>query len=610
MYPEKEGRTRYGMWSNSMFMVKAAWKHCKSVLGYASLEVVLVVAANLLELFTVPVILGSLEVGEPLSVLVMQIVGFVTALMLVKALYSYVACNQQFGRISVRVFLVLAFNEKMARTSYCRLDRQEFWDYAEKVQRITSDNRSATEAVWKTLIELLQNGIGFLIYLALLSSVDPVIILATVLTAVTGYVAGKRINSWGYRHKEEEAGYLHRMYYIAQKSGMREFAKDIRLFGMQGWLLELHEKWYRLYHAFQVKKQKKYLWGNIVDILLAFLRNGIIYAYLLHMTLQQSLSAAEFLLYFTAAGGFTTWITGILNQMTTLHQQSLELSQLREFMEIPEPFYFGGGIPVQPDVDGSYTLELRDVSYRYPGSKTNILEHMNLILHPGEKLAIVGMNGAGKTTLIKILCGFYDPTEGQVLLNGTDIREFDREEYYKLFSAVFQQFSVLPVSVQENVTQEIDGGDRVKAACCLEQAGLKELMASLPQGIDSLMVRDVNEDGVEFSGGQTQRLMLARALYRDAPILVLDEPTAALDPIAESDIYQRYHELSKGKSSIFISHRLASTRFCDRIILLEKGRIAEEGNHDTLLAAGGRYAELFEVQRQYYKEAGETDERE
>jgi ATP-binding cassette subfamily B protein len=225
-------------------------------------------------------------------------------------------------------------------------------------------------------------------------------------------------------------------------------------------------------------------------------------------------------------------------------------------------------------------------------------------LHPGEKLAVVGLNGAGKTTLIKLICGFLDPTEGRVLLDGKDIRGYNRRDYYTMFSAVFQTFSLLAGTIATNVAQDnldIDM-DRVKE--CTKKAGLHDKIESLKDGYETYLNRQVFEEAILLSGGETQRLMLARALYKDAPFIVLDEPTAALDPIAESEIYQKYNEMTSGKSSIYISHRLASTRFCDRIILIADGGISEEGTHTELMKRGGKYAELYEVQSKYYKEGG------
>ncbi len=215
---------------------------------------------------------------------------------------------------------------------------------------------------------------------------------------------------------------------------------------------------------------------------------------------------------------------------------------------------------------------------------------------------MVGLNGAGKTTLVLLLCGFYDPDEGRILLNGQDIREFNRREYYDLLSAVYQQYSVVDATIAQNVASCTHKIDELRVWDCLQKAGLSDFVHSLPQQLNTPVGRDVYLDGVLFSGGQTQRLLLARALYKDSPILILDEPTAALDPIAENDIYRKYNHMTAGKTSLFISHRLASTRFCDRIIFLQDGKIAEEGTHDSLLALGGEYANLFEVQSRYYQE--------
>ena len=273
-------------------------------------------------------------------------------------------------------------------------------------------------------------------------------------------------------------------------------------------------------------------------------------------------------------------------------------------MEWPEPFAFEEGKPL-PQGLKDCEIVLDHVSYRYPGAEKDTISNLTFTLHPGEKVAIVGLNGAGKTTLVKLLCGFLDPTQGSVRLNGVDIRTYNRREYYHLFSAVFQEFSVLDTNVAVNVAQRVDGIDRARVAECLEKAGLTQAVEALPKGMDTPVTRNVFEDGVELSGGQMQRLMLARALYRDAPVVVLDEPTAALDPLAEHDIYMKYNAMTQGKSSLFISHRLASTRFCDRILYLEHGRIAEEGTHQSLLDLGGGYSKLFEVQSRYYQKGGE-----
>lgn len=298
-----------------------------------------------------------------------------------------------------------------------------------------------------------------------------------------------------------------------------------------------------------------------------------------------------------------------MTQLNTLKKQSLDISIVREALDYPEVFKFENGEDLIIDRNKKYTIELKNVSFRYPGKEKNIFTNINLTIKPNEKIAIVGLNGAGKTTLVKLICGYYDPTEGEILLNGVNIKTYNREQYYKMFSAVFQHFSLLAGSVATNVAQTEDNINYELVYECIEKAGLKEKIESLPDKYETKLNREVYEDATNLSGGETQRLMLARALYKDAPIVVLDEPTSALDPIAEADIYNKYNELAKNKSSLFISHRLASTRFCDRILFIADESIAEEGTHDELLKLGGKYAKLFEVQSQYYRDGGIENEK-
>ena len=477
----------------------------------------------------------------------------------------------------------------------------------EKANNAMNSNSSAAEAVWKTLTELVKNIAGFAIYLALLSSLDPILIAVVLITTAAGYFISKRINEWRYRHREEEEAYIKKLNYVIWNVPKRELGKDIRLFGLRPWLQDIYDSTMQLYNDFLARRERVYLWADVVDIVLTLLRNGIAYFYLIALTLNTGLPASQFLLYFTAVSGFTSWVTGILSGFSTLHTQSIDLSMIREFLETPEPFRFEDGKPLKPEKI-PYEIQLKNVCFRYPGAEKDTLHNLNLTIRAGEKLAVVGLNGAGKTTLVKLICGFYDPTEGEVLLNGEDIRQYNRRDYYGLFTAVFQQFSILEATLAENVAQDAENIDLQLVKDCIEKAGLTEKVESLPQGYHTHIGRDVFEDGIELSGGETQRLMLARALYKGAPVMVLDEPTAALDPIAENDMYLKYNQMAAGCTSVYISHRLASTRFCDRIILLADGGIAEEGTHDSLMKLGGKYARLYEIQSKYYREGSAENE--
>lgn len=599
---KKTPKPKYNLWQNTGFMLRTSRKYAKSVFPLCIVLALLSAGKSVAELLIAPAILNKIELSASLGSVVFTIAAFALVLMLLSGLRSYVDTNALFGRIAVRSQgIYLSISRKYAETSYPNLLNTDFLALGEKASAACAGNSESSEAIWTTLTDLMTSCIGFIVYLALLTNLNLWLAALVAATTAVSYFASKRINEWGYLHRSEELELTKRIEYANKIATSREFAKDIRMFGLRGWLEDLWGSTMRLYSAFCAKRERKYIWANIIDIVLTFLRNGIAYAFLIGITVKNGLPASQFLLYFAALSGFAQWVVEILDKLSVMHKQSLDISTIREFLDWDEPFDLNGGERIAFEPNKQYEIRLDDVSFRYPKADKDTLSHINLTVHPGEKLAIVGLNGAGKTTLVKLVCGFLDPTEGRILLNGEDIRKFNRNDYYALFSAVFQEFSVLDVTVKENVAQCVDGIDETRVWQCIDKAGLTEKIQSLPKGIETHLGRRVFKDGVEFSGGQTQRLMLARALYKNAPILVLDEPTAALDPIAENDIYQKNNDMTHGRTSFFISHRLASTRFCDRIIFVDSGKIAEEGTHDELLKNGGGYAYLFEVQSKYYR---------
>lgn len=606
---ERSPKPRYNMWQNSWYMTRLAWTSGeKKVILLSLLSAIFAVAMNLIDLYISPMILSAVERKASVTELILTIAVFVCALMAVSSISAYVEQNVLYGRLTVRREIVNLLNRKMAMTSYQNINDESFKTLKIKVQETINSNSASTEAVWSTLTDLTTNIIGFAFYAVLMSSIQPLLLIAILVTTIISYLVSNRLNEWGYRHREEESEYDTQIFYLDRRSSNLAFAKDIRIFGLRPWIDELYAKSIEAYTAFQSKAQGVYIWAKIVDILLTFLRNAVAYAYLIGLVIRNGLSVSEFLLFFSAVGGFTAWISGIFGGFNKLHKQSLDISSVRECIEFPEPFKFEEGEPIEADENRLYEIRLKNVSYRYPGAEKDTLTNINLTLHPGEKLAVVGLNGAGKTTLIKLICGFLDPTEGQILLDGKDIRDYNRRDYYKMFSAVFQEFSLLAGTVATNVAQDNEGIDMDRVKECIDKAGLRKKIESLKDGYETYLNREVFENAILLSGGETQRLMLARALYKNAPFIVLDEPTAALDPIAESEMYQKYNEMTSGRSSVYISHRLASTRFCDRIIMIADGKIAEEGTHEELLLAGGKYAELFEIQSKYYKEGADKDE--
>ena len=604
---DKKTKPKYNMWQNTGYMVKLAWENQKPAIFVNLAIALLAVAQSLVELYLPPVILEQVEHAASLKTLATTILMFTAGLAAISGLQYYFCMVVDNANYGIRKQVLQLVQKKMLSMSYPLTENPRILALQAKAYEYCDSRHRMPQALWGALGRLIHHTLAFLIYLFLLTNLHPVLVVVVMVTTIISYAVTNHLNKWEYRHVQEENALEKQVAYLKWNAADRKIGKDVRVFGMSPWLKAVYASSLRLYDAFIARRERTYLIGNVVDLLLTLARNGIAYWYLISMTLREGLPASQFLLYFTAISGFATWVAGILEDLSTVQKFSLEVDNVRALLEWPEPFLFEEGKPLPVQKDGKYTLELKNVTFRYPGAEKDTLTRVNLTIPAGEKLAIVGLNGAGKTTLVKLLCGFYDPTEGAVLLNGQDIRQFNRRDYYEHFSAVFQQYSLLDVTVAENVAQSTGNIDMQLVKACVEKAGLTGKILSLPNGFDTILGRNIYDEGVELSGGETQRLMLARALYKNAPIIVLDEPTAALDPIAEHDMYLKYDQMTVGRSAVYISHRLASTRFCDRIIFLKDGVIAEEGTHDGLLAANGGYAQLFAIQSKYYQEGGELD---
>ena len=332
-----------------------------------------------------------------------------------------------------------------------------------------------------------------------------------------------------------------------------------------------------------------------------------VYFVFINTFLGGNISIGDFTLYTGLAFSFSSALTRIFNAMGTLKERSMQTDDFRSFMDLPEEDE-SECLPLPPTDE--YIFEFKNVSFKYKGQEDYALKNLTLTLETGKRLAVVGLNGAGKTTFIKLLLRLYDVTEGEILLNGTNIKKFRRKEYFELFSPVFQNVEIFAFPMAENVSMKTpEETDKALCENCLEQGGLKEKLLSLENGVDTQLLKIIDDSGVDLSGGEKQKLALARALYKNAPIIVLDEPTAALDALAEYRLYKSFDEIIGKKTAVYISHRLSSTRFCDSIAMFKSGEMVERGTHEELLQKGGAYAEMFEIQAQYYKDEnnGEAD---
>lgn len=506
-----------------------------------------------------------------------------------------------FEKFSINVHYLKLVVNKGLTTDYINQENGTFRKLQEESFQCCNGHSPLTQ-LYDVLQSLGTSVLGIAVFSAVLFKLNAAVILFLFVTTAFSFYLNKRVVKWTDEHSKERMGYVQQLSYINAVSGDARSAKDIRLYPMAKWFSDIYEDNMKGIAAWYRKLTKKLFRVTACDGALGLLREGSIYLYLIYMFMNGHISVGDFVLYFGVVNGFSSWLSEIFAEASVLNQLSTKIKRFREYLDFPE--YYRKEDGVHPDWDKMpKKIELKNVSFRYEKNQPYVLKNFSLVIRPGEHLAVVGLNGAGKTTLIKLICGLIDPTDGQVLYNGKPVTEYNRVEFYQMYSAVFQQFSIMPVTIEEIVAEapkaQVDS-ERVKK--CLELAGMWERIQKLPDKLQSQYGRTIYDDGIEFSGGETQKLLLARSIYKSAPILLLDEPTAALDPIAESELYQKYNQISEGKTAVFISHRLASANFCNRIILIENGAICEEGTHRELLAKKGKYYNLFELQAKYYRE--------
>lgn len=391
---------------------------------------------------------------------------------------------------------------------------------------------------------------------------------------------------------EEKLDYLNNNIFFNYRAG-----KIIRIFGMQDMLLKSGGREFNEGFRFYIRRIHAKRGETVENLATSGLFTVFSYLLVVLKTISGAITVGAFTRYVGALNQFGSACASLIEYNAAIRRNAAYMGEFLAFLDVEEK-HFHGTIPVEKRDDGEYELAFENVSFRYPGSEKYVLKNVNCRLDMKRKMAVVGRNGAGKTTFIKLLCGLYEPTEGRITLNGVDIRKYKPDEYRDLFGVVFQDFRLFSFPVWENVATgyERDDGRLWKA---LYQAGAREFVKNMPEGLETLLYKDTGE-GVEISGGEAQKLAIARALYKDGALVVLDEPTAALDPLAEAEVYARFDEMTEGKTSIYISHRMSSCRFCDDIMVFDDGRIAERGSHETLLAAGGLYSQLWNAQAKYY----------
>ncbi len=543
-----------------------------------------------------------LQSGYYTGRIILSVLIYALSMKLLTVSLASLVNKQQMNYFMGRISVVTPINNQLLSMDYERMESKDGQQKSQAaVNCVFRGNEYGIEKFLKQFPMLVQNGIGFILYSFLVIQISPWVFLYMAVSALL--ISGLSLRQG--RHEDRTREFAEGLYKQRKKALEETFElsarNDIILYQAKNWLLiKLYRisdgilKFYQRY--FRIKET-----GLISMAVLNFIRDAIVYIILIQQISRAELTVSELLLYVGTIAGYSAWVSGIVEAIQQMILQNHTVSDFRNFLAFAEQKEYKE-VPEFTAIQGKrHELRLEDVCYRYEDGVKDTISHVNLTIRPSEKIALVGSNGAGKSTLVKLITGLYQPTSGKIYLDGVDIANVSKEQYYKEFAAVFQDAKVFACSVAQNVSCSMEfDKDLVKDS--LTKAGLWKKVESLPLGVDTMMTKNLSSDGIEFSGGETQKLMLARALYRNAPVLILDEPTAALDPIAESRMYETYHAFGTNKTGIFISHRLSSTRFCDRVCFLKDGKITETGTHETLIEEQGDYAEMFRIQAQYYKE--------
>lgn len=600
----KKKKPTYSVFSNFAWSLKMLLKYSKAAFFITALFIPINIGLRYLEIYLPSLVVSEVTSGQTLNHSMLSIGVIMLLIML-----GYIMI-QALGHI--RNSTLGIYRYKMTDLVTRKQLSMFYQTYEQKKVRDLANRASIATQMWggvQPLTDIVYNGfgmienlLGYILFGSVISFASPWLVPILTIAPIVNILSVKAYDKWEYAHRSKMTDLNQKLGYVEELPDDFSAAKDIRIYSMASWLRECYHDLSEQRAKWDRTTVKKSFFSRIADLIVILIRDGGAYALLIYMFYNGEIGIDEFVLYFATISSFASWVGGIISCWNKANTVSLNLCDFREFVDYPE--YDGIGIAQAADhMNTVPEIEFRNVSFRYDGAEQDTIHDLSLRIKSGEKLALVGLNGAGKTTLVKLLCGLYRPTSGEIFFNGIPLSDFKREDYYKLVSPVFQEIRTAFFSLAETVSGKSTAEtDLKKAEICIRQAGLGSKIDALPNGIHTKLNKKVHINGTELSGGEAQKLMLARALYKDAPLLILDEPTAALDPIAESKIYTEFNVMAKSKTSLFISHRLASTSFCDRIILLENGNITEEGTHQELIVANGKYKELFDMQSCWYKD--------
>lgn len=611
--------------SNFMYLLKEAWLNQRVLYLYFVLNILLTLILSAAAILTPRFLIAELTGKASVKTVFLIAVTFFAVTAAGGYFLAYVKEGYELNIAHFRYYFIEKMKEKILQVRYENLENPKYLNEFWRVTTATSDIEFGVQGILVQLFNLSVNGVSSLFYLSILGRLNFWIVLLLIGNIYLVYILRSRAGRYEVETSKKSSIFGRRQRYLSNAMGNLAYGKDIRIYGMSNFLLDRLMENHKGRRAVDLDVQKHHYVADFVESVFSCVRDIVIYGYLITCVLNGRISIADFTMCFMTVATLTITLEKVFEDVAFVKEDLFRIEEMKKFLKLPnegDPVESGEEtdsasgepgrtkeprVPV-PEAE-NYEITFHHVSFHYPGSDRNVYTDFNFTIRAGEKLAIVGINGAGKTTLVKLVMRLYDPTEGAILLNGIDIRCFELKHYRRLLTAVFQDVNLFAMTLRENITCTEGAYDRERFLSSVENAGLMTFFEQHGKNPDLPLTRYLYDDGVDVSGGEKQKIGIARALYKNGKIMIFDEPTAALDAHAEYTLYHELADISRGKTLLFISHRLASTRFCDEIALIDGGRVAEQGTHEELLLKQGMYYQMFMAQKKYYEEGGDIDEK-
>ena len=624
----------YGLFSNIRYILGNMLRYEKKFYFLIPVGMICAPFMQYLWTFITKFVIDMITGDHPWQDLIGLMVGATVVQILSTMLNTYYWTDLWWRYIAVRFVLIGQKNRKAMSVDFQYLEDTDVMDCYQKACNAHNGNNEGVEGMMRDSVDFLRLLSVILVGLVILGTMNVYIALLLGLMAFFNFLFRDHTNKTCKKKIWDPlAPWWRKHHYMQYATTDFAAAKDIRMFGLREFLVEKYCELNKERYRAQKENSRRWFYASLFGNVTWFLAQAALYTWLIYAVINGKMTIGNFSLYLASSLSFFEYVLSMLEGVGKLLARSREVDDFRSFMDFDK--LNRNDESVTKDKRGvravskasmkkkdtqkgkalpkfeRYEFTFENVSFRYPKAETYALKNLNLTVHAGERLAVVGLNGAGKSTFIKLLLRLYEPTEGRILLNGTDIREYDKEDYYRIFGPVFQDVNLFAFPLAENVSMKSpEETDKQRAKRCLLDAGFGDKLTELSQGVNTEILKVIHDDGVDLSGGEKQKLALARALYKNAPVVVLDEPTAALDALAEAKLYQDFDKLIGDKTAVYISHRLSSTQFCQHVAMFKDGEMIEYGTHESLLAAAGAYAEMFRIQARYYLENpdGEFDE--